>query len=141
MSKLLFVALLLPAAVQAQVVECPKFYPWQDTSLAEVPYGHKGVGNLSKAPLMSGSMWGREPRREGVELIGETKKVKGGFDTRYAFGPDEDKWFACWYGKDGIVQWWEKMDKTSTNCVVEVRTTVARTDYPNDPVSVKATCK
>lgn len=141
MTRLLLLALCFPLAALAEVVECPKFYPWEDTRLAEVPFGHSGMGNVVKSPLAGASMWEREPLSKGAELVGETKKFKGGSDTKYELGPGEEKWLACFYGRDGAVQWWEKLGRTLTSCVVEVRTVAARKDYPNDPASVRVVCR
>lgn len=141
MTRILLLALLFPFPALAEVVECPKFYPWEDTTLAEVPFGHSGLGNVVKSPLAGASIWEREPRGKGTELVGETRKVKGGSDTRFRFGPVEEKWLACFYGRDGSIQWWEKLARTSTSCMVEARTAGARKDYPNDPISVRVSCR
>lgn len=139
-SRLLVVALCCPLSALADVIGCPKFYPWEDTALAEVPFGHSGMGNVVKSPLAGASIWERELLGKGVELVGETNKVRGGSDTKYAFGPGEEKWLVCFYGKDGSIQWWERLGRPSTSCMVEVRTATARKNYPNDPVSVRAVC-
>jgi hypothetical protein len=139
--KLLLIGLLFSPSPHAQVVECPKHSPSVDSPVSEVSYRHRGVGNVAKAPLTGGSMYSGEPKGAGAELMGERKMVKGGHNVLYGFGPEGDKWLACWYGADRTVQWWEKLDAKVTGCNVEVRTTGLRKDYPGDPISVKATCK
>ena len=58
MTKLLFACLILAPAAQAQEVSCPKFYPWQDTVLTEVPYRHNGKGVVPKQELSGASAMG-----------------------------------------------------------------------------------
>jgi hypothetical protein len=129
---LLLWAALAPAA-HAQVVECPKFYPWQDTPLAEVPYQHRGQGFVAKSVLRGAVMYTGEINGKAA-LVGEPHKVKGGQDVRHGFEPGERKWLVCSYG-DGSVTWWEQMDPKATSCVVQMR------DGGRDPMNVKATCR
>lgn len=75
MKKLLLACLISAPAIQAQVIECPKFYPWQDTPLSEVPYGHKGMGMVAKGRLTGGSMYRGDPK-DRSDVMGEYKKVK-----------------------------------------------------------------
>jgi hypothetical protein len=128
----LLLLVLAPAAL-AQVIECPKFYPWQDTQLAEVPHQHKGAGFVSKATLSGAGMYTGELNGKG-ELMGDGKKVKGGWNVQHGFAPGEAKWLVCTYGK-GDVTWWERIDPRVTACTLEVR------EAGREPASVKATCK
>lgn len=132
MRALLFACLLAPA-VHAQVIECPKFYPWQDTPLAEVPYQHKGKGIVAKAKLSGAAMYTGEMGGQG-ELQGDGRKVKDGWDVDYGFGP-EPKWLVCTYGKSGDVTWWEQIDSKVTRCSLKVR------EGGRDPMNVKLACK
>lgn len=128
---LLWVA-LAPAA-QAQVIECPKFYPWQDTPVAEVPYQHKGQGFVAKAKLSGAGMYAGELNGRG-ELMGDSKKVKGGFDVDFGFGR-EPKWLVCSYGTSGDIRWWEQIDAKATRCTLKLR------EGGQDPMSASLACK
>ena len=126
-------ALLVAPVVQAQVVDCPKFYPWQDTALAEVPYQHKGKGIVVKAKLSGAAMYIGEMGGQG-ELEGDIREVKGGRNVTYGFGP-EPKWLVCYYGSSGDVRWWEQIESRVTSCIVRIR------DGGRNPMDVTATCK
>lgn len=128
----LLLACLVAPSVQAQVIECPKFYPWQDTQLAEVPHQHKGQGFVAKAKLSGAGMYIGEVNGQG-ELMGDGKKVKGGWDTEYAFGPGP-KWLVCSYGRSGDIRWWEQIDSKATRCTLKLR------EGGRDPMEVKLTC-
>lgn len=118
MNKLILAFLMLPAAIQAQVVECPKFYPWQDTPLSEVPYQHKGKGIVKKRELTGASGFDGE-LNGAAELQGIRKNVKGGYDVEL---PGATKWLVCWYGERGDISWWEQLDSSkTTRCVLRVR--------------------
>lgn len=128
----LLVFLMLAPAAHAQVIECPKFYPWQDTPISEVPYQHKGQGMLAKTKLsgagvFTGDMGGN------AELIGDRRQVRGGWDARFDFGPGERKWLVCAYGSS--IAWWEQLDEKVVTCTVQER------QSGRDPMSVKATCR
>lgn len=128
----LLLALLVAPAVQAQVIECPKFYPWQDTKLAEVPHQHKGAGFVSKAKLSGAGMYTGELNGQG-ELMGDGKKVKGGWDVEYGFGL-EPKWLVCSYGSSGEIRWWEQIDPKATRCTLTMR------EGGRAPMDAKLTC-
>jgi hypothetical protein len=132
MRALLFACLIVSTA-HAQTVECPKFYPSQDTSLAEVPYQHKGKGIVSKAKLSGASMYIGELGGPG-ELRGDDRQVKGGWDVNYGFGR-EPKWLVCSYGRNGDVMWWEPIDSKATHCTLKIR------EGGRDPMDVTLTCK
>jgi hypothetical protein len=129
----LVLAALVAPAVQAHVVECPKFYPWQDTPLAEVPYRHKGQGFVARSVLRGAVMYTGEINGK-AELVGDARKMKDGREVAYGFEPGESKWLVCSYG-DGSVTWWEQMDPKATSCLVRTR------DGGRDPMGVKATCR
>jgi hypothetical protein len=117
----------------AQVIECPKFYPWQDTPMSETPYQHKGKGFVAKAKLAGAGMFtGEANGRE--ELVGDGRKVKGGWDVRHGFAGGETKWLVCSYG-NGDITWWEQLDPKITSCTLQTR------ERGRDPMDVKATCK
>lgn len=130
---MLLCAALAPV-VHAEVIECPKFYPWQDTPIAEVPYRHKGQGFLAKSKLLSASMFTGEIDGK-AELVGEQHKVKGGWDVHHGFTKGESKWLVCFYGERGTVAWWEQIDPKVTRCVVQTR------DGGRDPMDARATCR
>lgn len=104
---------------QAQTVECPRAYPWEDTRLHEVPYRHNGLGVVAKGRLNGGAMFGGEGR--DLEQIGMPSKVKGGKNISYMFPADEMKWLLCTYGAGGDIQWWEQVSSRATECTVEER--------------------
>jgi hypothetical protein len=129
---LLFLLALAPQA-HAQVVECPKFYPWEDTVLAEVPYRHQGKGVVAKGRLRGATAYTGEFNGQ-AELQGMRKDVKGGFDVQYGFAPGELKWLVCTYG-GGDIAWWEQLDSKVTSCKLSVR------KAGTDPLDVRMTCK
>jgi hypothetical protein len=132
MRALLFACLVAPAA-HAQVIECPKFYPWQDTPIAEVPHQHKGKGFVAKTKLTGAGMYAGDINGQG-ELHGEEQKVKGGWDVRHGFAAVDQKWLVCSYGS-GQVTWWEQLDAKVTSCMLQTR------EGGRDPMDIKATCK
>jgi hypothetical protein len=131
--KTLLLALLAvsTSTTYAQVIECPKFYPWQDTRLAEVPPQHKGTGLLAKSRLAGASMYTGELGGQ-AELQGDGKKVKGGWEVNYGFASGDARWLVCSYGAQ--ITWWERMDPKATACKLEVR------EGGRDPASAKVTC-
>jgi hypothetical protein len=135
MKKLLLACLILAPAAQAQVFECPKFYPWQDTVMAEVPYKHNGKGVVRKQELFGANWMGGDFNDTFGEMQGPpTKKVKGGVDIVV---PTFARWLVCDYG--GGISWWEelKLDKNKAqSCVMQVRDKVGR-----DPMDIKLVCK
>lgn len=133
MNKLILTSLLLASTAHAQGIECPKFYPWQDTPLSEVPHEHKGKGIVAKAKLTGASMYAGEMGGQG-ELHGDRKKVRGGWDVQYGFAPRDARWLVCSYG-GGDITWWEQLSTKATRCKLEVRET------GGDPMSAKLACK
>jgi len=123
---------LAPAA-HAQIIECPKFYPWQDTPIAEVPYQHAGKGFIARASLSGAGIYTGEINGQG-EMHGDRRKVKGGWDVHHGFAAGEKKWIVCSYG-DGGVTWWEELNPKVTSCTLQVR------EGGRDPMSVKASCR
>jgi hypothetical protein len=136
MKRLLFACALFSSAAQAQVYECPKFYPWQDTVLAEVPYQHNGKGIVAKRSLASASVMQDDFNKPWAELRGGgEKKVTGGVDIDF---PADVTWFVCWYGNDRSIAWWEKLkldrDKVR-GCTMQLR------DDHHNPKDIKLICK
>ena len=68
------------------------------------------------------------------ELMGDSKKVKGGFDVDFGFGA-ERKWLVCSYGSGGDIRWWEQIDVKATRCTLKLR------EGGRDPMSAALTCK
>jgi hypothetical protein len=135
MRRLLFACLLLAPAAQAQVYECPKFYPAQDTVLAEVPYGHTGKGVVAKRALAGAAVMIDGFNMPGELHGGERRKVEGGVDVAY---PASITWFVCYYGQGSAVAWWEqiKLDKhKARECVMQSRA------GGRDPMDIKLVCK
>jgi hypothetical protein len=125
--------LALPSVAAAQVIECPKFYPWQDTRISEVPYQHKGVGFIAKAKLSGAGMYEGELNGRG-ELQGDRRKVKGGWEVLHGFELGRQKWLVCSYGA-GDITWWEELGPKITSCTLQTR------EAGRDPAEAKATCK
>lgn len=133
--KRLFLALALVAPVaSAQEISCPKFYPWQDSLLSEVPYQHKGKGLVRKQELSGASWMGGELGDTSGEMVGGVTRVKGGRDIAV---PSFARWMVCWYG-DGVA-WWEELNPAAIKgdkCVIQVRDKTGR-----DPMDIKMTCR
>lgn len=136
MRRLLFVCLLLGPAAQAQEISCPKFYPAEDTGLADVPYQHSGKGVLKKQALSGASWMAGDFNDSFGEMAGRDDKVKGGVDIAV---PTSAKWFVCWYGGGRSVAWWEEMKPGFTkagNCKIQIRNGTGR-----DPMDIKLVCR
>lgn len=119
MRAILLACLVAAPAAQAQVVECPKFYPSQDTVLTEVPYGHKGLGLLRKGQLIDAEMSeGQFGERSFGSLQGGRKNLKNGWEVEYPSFPGP-KWFVCLY-EPGNVTWWEQLDNKPLSCKLKV---------------------
>lgn len=130
----ILLALLLPLpAMGAQVIECPKFYPWQDTRLAEVPYQHRGKGFVAKARLTGAGMYIGELNGRG-ELQGDGRKVKAGWEIQHRFTQGELKWLVCSYG-GGTITWWEQLAPQITACKLQIQ------DGGANPLDIKVTCQ
>jgi hypothetical protein len=78
MRTLLLAGLVLCSTANAQVfsVECPKFYPPQDSALAVVPPGHQGKGLVEKRELENVGIFGGEFGGKEEFVSGYEKKVK-----------------------------------------------------------------
>jgi hypothetical protein len=109
---------LLPAAVHAQVVECPKYYPSTDTAFSEVPAQHKGKGVVTRQPLTGAGLNVGE-FNGGGDIEGLRKDVKGGYEIDFGKWPGP-KWFVCTYGKGYATSWWEQLDNKEGNCKLKV---------------------
>lgn len=138
MKKLLFACLILTSTAQAQEVACPKFYPWEDTVLAEVPYRHEGKGVVAKEELSGASAMGSPYNfKPPIEFIGgPAKNVKGGADIEM---PLDTRWFVCYYGKGTTIAWWEELKHDPNkvkNCTMKIRDKMGR-----DPMDIKFICK
>lgn len=130
---LLALALIAPGA-SAEEISCPKFYPSQDTVLAEVQYQHRGKGIVRKRELTGANWMGGELGDTSGEMVGGVAKVKGGKNLAV---PSFARWLVCWYGEG--VAWWEELRPEiikGDTCVIQVRDKVGR-----DPMDVKMTCK
>jgi hypothetical protein len=134
MRRLLTAFLALSSTASAQTIECPKFYPWQDTPIAEVPHQHKGKGFVARAKLNGAGLFTGEMNGQG-EMIGDRRKVKGGINVHYGFAPPETKWFVCSYGSAGDITWWEQLDRKATSCNLEIR------ESGRDPMSARIRCE
>lgn len=136
MKRLFFVCVVFSTAAQAQEISCPKFYPFEDTALAEVPYQHSGKGILKKQELSGANWMGGDFNDTFGEMAGKRDKVKGGVDVPV---PGFAKWFVCWYGGGQAVAWWEALKPDahkSGNCKIQIRDKIGR-----DPMDIKLVCK
>lgn len=125
---------LVISRANAQAVECPTFYPWQDTPIAEVPYQHKGKGFIAKAELSGAGMYTGELNGRG-ELMGDRRNVKGGMDVHFNFPLPESRWLVCSYGNAGDITWWEQLETKARQCKLEIR------EKGRDPMRATLTCK
>lgn len=119
MIKLRFALMILAPAAQAQVLECPKFYPWQDTVLTEVPYNHTGKGLVPKGRLAGAGLTIGE-FNGGGDIQGDRKQVKGGWEVDFGVLRGR-KWFVCHY-EPGNTSWWEQLDDKETACKLKIVT-------------------
>jgi hypothetical protein len=115
----LLASLILASSAHAQVIECPKFYPSQDTLLPEVPYQHKGKGLVRKAQLSGAAM------SEG-EFNGEAMNIMHGLRKENKDSWEEDlpkfrgaKWLICYY-EPGNISWWEQLGDQPLACRLKV---------------------
>jgi hypothetical protein len=80
------------------------------------------------APLMAAAIR-VGPASDRVELAGgDARDTAGGYEIAYRFPGHEIKWLACFYGKDGTVEKFQRLSERSTECrlkVVESRRRVA----------------
>jgi hypothetical protein len=136
MKRLLVACLLFSTGAQAQEISCPKFYPFEDTVLAEIPYRHSGKGVIKKQELSGANWMAGEFNDTFGEMIGAREKVKGGVDVSV---PSFAKWFVCWYGKGQTVAWWEELKPGANkagNCKIQIRDKIG-----HDPIDIKLVCK
>lgn len=115
----LLASLIVTTAAQAQVVECPKFYPSQDTVLSEVPYQHKGKGLVRKGRLTGAAMSEGEFNGDAMSIMhGLRKETKGSWEEEFPrfHGP---KWLVCFY-EPGNVSWWEQIGDGPLACTLRV---------------------
>ncbi|WP_136419537.1 STY0301 family protein [Herbaspirillum sp. ST 5-3] len=131
MKAIVLSCIFLASSLSAQTIECPKFYPSEDTHLTETPYNHSGKGIVRRAELKDASAFIGEINGGG-ELQGARKDVKGGYDVEL---PLNARWFVCEYGND--VQWWEelKLNPKITSCTMQVR------QSKKLPMDAKLVCK
>lgn len=130
MKSFLLAALVLTFPAYAEVIECPARFPAKDINL-EGGSGRVQPARLSFAYMHIGKLHG-EQLLQGPE----GKKVKGGWDTAYDFGPNDSKWLVCLYGgtewsglrqiSPGTIQWWGKVKPRTTSCLLKVRETKFR---------------
>ena len=121
------------AASDAHEIACPKFYPWEDTVLAEVPYRHSGKGVVKKQEL-SGAVWmGGDFNDTFGAMKAEVRRVPGGEDIPM---PKFAKWFVCTYGNG--VAWWEQLpsELAAADCTIQIRNKRGR-----EPMDAKLVCK
>jgi hypothetical protein len=112
MRALLLNLLVAPAAV-AQVAECPR--------------SHQSL-SLTAAAI-------REGDDHQIELAGGDKtRTRGGYEILYWFPGRETKWLACYYGRNGEAERYERMGERTKECRLQVRE--SKTE-----VTAKMTCK
>jgi hypothetical protein len=136
MRRVLLVCLLLGPAAQAQEIACPKFYPYEDTVISDVPSQHSGKGVLKKQELSGASWMAGDFNDSFGEMVGQGDKVKGGVNVTV---PTFAKWFVCWYGGGRSVAWWEELKPGTTtagNCRIQIRKRIGR-----DPMDIRLVCR
>jgi hypothetical protein len=132
MKRMAVVMALVVQPALAQVFECPKFYPFQDTVLPEVPYGHNGKGVVARGEL-TGARWmgGEFNDTFGVMQGPPPKKVQGGENSAV---PTFARWLVCDYSSG--TQWWEELKLAKVKqCTLQVRNRKGR-----NPMDIKLVC-
>ena len=132
----LFACLLMSAAVEAQEVSCPRFYPSEDFILTDGSSQRSGQGVLKKQELSGASWMGGDFNDTFGEMAGGSKKVKGGLDTAV---PTFAKWFVCWYGGGRAVAWWQELKPDlvkAGSCKIQLRDKAGA-----DPIDARLVCK
>lgn len=131
MKLLVFGCLLLASTTRAQTVECPKYYPWEDTAIAEIPYRHNGKGLVKRHRITGASAFIGEMNGAG-ELQGRRTDLRGGYDVEL---PLNIRWFVCEYGDN--TRWWEelKLGPHVKRCAIHVR------ENRKDPMDAKLVCQ
>ena len=149
MKGLLFAALVLTSTANAEVIECPKILPTEDTTLSEVPFGHNGSMRVQRSHLSFAYMYVGKIYGEQYMVGADVKNSKGGMDIEYGFRPENTKWLVCRYGGDewshstngvvGTIEWWERLDPKITACVLKVR--AVKVPHLTSGWTAAATCK
>ena len=134
MKYLLMIMLLLSTSVQAQQIQCPSRYPLEGVTLDQTPQGHQGRGNVSGQQLLNGGGRFEDDPKDGFELQGLYRKVKGGYDMLFDFSGTGQKWFSCAYGQGGEIQWYERVDDHARFCRIQVR------NKPGREIAVQVDC-
>lgn len=134
MKAFILTCLIPGAAAYAQVVECPKSYPWKDTVLAETPSQHKGKGIVGQQ-LLTGAGLNVGEFNGGGDIQGRRQDIKGGYEVHFGSwsGP---KWLVCTYGPGNAVSWWEELSSKETDCKLTVLKKKS-----NGPVDATLACK
>ena len=129
------VLLLVNAAANAHDLKCPGTYPDSPVGLPKSS-GQAGAGvvrraTFSNAYLYAGKLHGDAFGFDAIVGTAQTKRVKGGWDTEYTFGPSETKWLVCAYGgnelfsakprRQGAIELWEPIAADVTRCVLQIR--------------------
>jgi hypothetical protein len=132
MKRLILLIAFVPPPAMAQVFECPKFYPNQDTVLSEVPYRHDGKGVIARGEITGGRWMGGEFNDTfGVMQGPAPKNVPG---ETISVVPTFARWLVCDYTSG--VQWWEELKLAELKqCSLHVRDRTKR-----DPMDVKLVC-
>lgn len=115
----LLACLILASAAQAQVVECPAFYPSLDTVLSEVPHQHKGKGLVRKGRLSGAAMSEGKFNGDAMSMVhGLRTETKDSWEEEFPIfrGP---KWLICFYAP-GNISWWEQLEDRPAACRLNV---------------------
>ena len=118
MKSYLLASVICVSAAQAQVVECPKFYPQADTVFSEVPPHHTGTGMVMRQPL-SGALLNVGEFNGGGDIEGLRKDAKNGYEVKFGIW-DGRKWLVCFYGPNNSVRWWEPLNEGEVECTLKV---------------------
>lgn len=125
MNKFLLATLLLSSAVRAEVIECPKLFPSEETALPEAGLGKTGAARIQRGHLSHAYIHFGEMYAEPFFTPPPSKKVKGGWDAKYSFAPEYKNWLVCRYGGDvwggGTVERWQSLDPKLSSCLLKVR--------------------
>lgn len=130
MTRALLAALVFSSVAQAEVIECPQYYPAAATTLPSSASDSKGTVQLRRSHLSFARIYTGELYGEQMFTPPASNKVKGGWDATYDVDAQGGNWLICRYGGaewgTGVVDRWEKLKVTSKECVLQVRQNTVR---------------
>jgi len=115
MRTILLACLIVCPAVEAQVLECAKFYTGNDDQAPAL----RSRKVADKARLVSAGVTVDDPNGGG-DLHGDIQDVKGGWIAEYSV-PSGPKFFVCTYGDRYNLRSWKQLDEKVSYCKLVVK--------------------